>query len=68
MGRARLQVALDDGTMGRVLDGIEAGLQITIGTPLVPPPGGRFHILTVPVVRDRDWQEAVNAAGPQHPS
>lgn len=68
VNRARFQTALDDGTMGRVLDGIGAGLPITIGTPIIPPPGGRFHILTVPVVRDRDWQEAVNAAGPNTPA
>lgn len=33
----------------------------------VPPPGGRVHIVRVPVRLDREWQEAVNAAGPDTP-
>ena len=33
----------------------------------VPPPGGRIHIVRVPVRLDREWQEAVNAAGPDTP-
>ncbi len=32
-----------------------------------PPPGGRVHIVTVPVVQDRPWNEAVRAAGPNTP-
>lgn len=44
------------------------GQTITIGTPLIPPPGCRIHILSVPVIHDRDWQEAVNAAGPNTPA
>ena len=33
----------------------------------VPPPGGRVHIVRVPVRLDREWQEAVNVAGPDTP-
>ncbi len=35
---------------------------------LVPPEGGRIHIVRVPVRLDREWQEAINAAGPNTPS
>ena len=34
---------------------------------LVPPSGGCLHIVRVPVILDRPWQKAINAAGPQHP-
>ncbi len=34
---------------------------------LVPPDGGRIHIVRVPVRLDREWQEAINAAGPDTP-
>ena len=34
---------------------------------LLPPPGGRIHIVRVPVQLDREWQEAINAAGPDTP-
>lgn len=32
-----------------------------------PPEGGRVHIVRIPVLLDRDWQEAINAAGPDTP-
>lgn len=32
--------------------------------PVVAPKGGRIHIVRVPVDPGRDWQEAINAAGP----
>ncbi len=67
MSRARLQTALDDGTLGRVLDGIEAGLPITIGLPLIPPPGARIHTIRVRFNKGRKWSEALNAAGPNTP-
>lgn len=35
---------------------------------LIPPPGGRVHVLRVPVTSDRDWQEAITAAGPNTPA
>ena len=35
---------------------------------LVSPPGGRIHIVRVPVRLDREWQEAINAAGPDTPN
>lgn len=31
---------------------------------LVPPPGGRIHIVRVPVDPGRDWHDAVSAVGP----
>ncbi|KKU93513.1 MAG: hypothetical protein UY53_C0008G0011 [Parcubacteria group bacterium GW2011_GWA2_50_10] len=34
----------------------------------VPPEGGRVHILRVLVQLDREWQEAINAAGPDTPA
>src|SRR3989344_4561221 len=35
---------------------------------LVAPDGGRIHVLRVPVNPTREWQEAINAAGPNTPS
>ncbi len=35
---------------------------------LVAPDGGRIHIVRVPVNPSREWQEAINAAGPNTPS
>ena len=32
---------------------------------LAPPEGGRIEILRVSVQMDRDWQQAINAAGPK---
>lgn len=58
---------LDNGTMSRVLDAVKEGLPITVGTPLIPPIGGRIVTLKVKVQLDREWQEAVNAAGPDTP-
>ena len=34
---------------------------------LVPPSGGRIHIVRVPVRLDCEWQEAINAVGPDTP-
>ncbi|MFH1170473.1 MAG: hypothetical protein V1704_02850 [Candidatus Vogelbacteria bacterium] len=35
---------------------------------LIPPPGGRLQIVRVPVDPQRDWQEAINVAGPNTPA
>ena len=35
--------------------------------PVMAPEGGRIHILRVPVNPAREWQEAINAAGPNTP-
>ena len=34
---------------------------------VVPPEGGRIHVIRVPVRLNREWQEAINAAGPNTP-
>ncbi|MDO8517950.1 MAG: hypothetical protein Q7S26_01505 [bacterium] len=34
---------------------------------ITPPKGGRVHVVRVPVNPARDWQEAINAAGPDTP-
>lgn len=34
---------------------------------IVPPEGGRIHFVRVPVQLDREWQEVINAAGPNTP-
>ena len=58
---------LDNGTMSRVLDAVKGGLLITFGIPLIPPPGGRIHILKVKTQLDQEWRTAINAAGPDTP-
>lgn len=37
-------------------------------TRFSPPKGGRVHIVHIPVLLGCDWQEAINAAGPNTPS
>jgi len=58
---------LDNGTMSRVLDAVKGGLLITFGIPLIPPPGGRIHILKVKTQLDQEWQTAINTAGHDTP-
>lgn len=36
--------------------------------PIAAPKGGRIHVVRVPVDPAREWQEAVNAAGPDTPA
>lgn len=36
--------------------------------PVVAPKGGRIHVVRVPVDPAREWQEAINAAGPDTPA
>lgn len=62
VGRARFQKALDDGSFGRFLESLKVEL-----TDIEPPQGARVHVLKVKVQQGRDWQEAVNAAGPNTP-
>lgn len=63
VGRARFQQALDDGSFGRFLDSLKVEL-----TDIEAPKGARVHILEVEVKQDREWQAAVNAAGPNTPN
>lgn len=59
----RFAAAEEDGTLGRFLDGIKAGLPITVG--VLAPPGAQVHIVKLRNLRlDREWQEAVDGAGP----
>ena len=57
-----------DGTFKLALDAAKSGLRI--GYLLEPPTGGRIHVLPsrVKVILDRDWNEAINAGGPQTPA
>lgn len=60
--RPLFQQALDDGRVARFLDSLGMG-------GITAPPGARIHLLTgVEVTLDRDWQEAVNVAGPNTPA
>jgi len=61
--RAQFQVAQDDGRFARFLDTLKVDL-----TALKPPPGARLHTVRIRFKPDREWQEAVNAAGPNTPS
>jgi hypothetical protein len=57
---------LDNGTMSNVLD---AALKprVPIDIDIVAPTGGRIVTVSVKVQLDREWQEAINAAGPNTP-
>jgi hypothetical protein len=58
VSRQEFQDALDDGRVAKFLDGLK----------FAPPEGARIHILQgLRVQRDKDWQEAVTAAGPNTP-
>jgi hypothetical protein len=57
--------AEEDGTFSRVLDAIRDGEPIITGTRIIPPIDARIHIVKVRKLRlDREWQEALRAAGP----
>lgn len=79
LSRAAFQAALDNGAFGRFLDQLKADetteyvpmsdARIAELTELAAKQGARIHILRrVKVKQDRDWQEAVNLAGPNTPS
>ncbi|MCX6715450.1 MAG: hypothetical protein NT077_00335 [Candidatus Taylorbacteria bacterium] len=67
VGRAPFQLALDDGRFARFLDSIKVDHLCTYFAAITPPPGARIHMVRVRVKQDREWQEAVNAAGPNTP-
>lgn len=61
--RAQFQMAQDDGRIARFLDTLK--VDPTAPTPL---PGARLHTVRIRFKPDREWQEAINAAGPNTPS
>lgn len=77
--RAAFQTALDDGSFARFLDELKAD-EATEYVPMSDPRiaeltklaakyGARIHILRrVKVKQDREWQEAINLAGPNTPT
>lgn len=60
--RVQFQAAQDDGRIGRFLDTLKVD-----PTELTPPPGARLHTVRIRFKPDREWQEAINAAGPNTP-
>lgn len=61
------EAGLDNGTLATVLRAMKLGKRIRIVPEIEPPAGGQICTLRIPVVIDRRWQEAVNAAGPHAP-
>jgi hypothetical protein len=61
--RALFQAAQDDGRFARFLDTLKID-----PTTLTPPPGARLHTVRIRFKPDREWQESINAAGPNTPS
>lgn len=61
--RAQFQAAQDDGRIARFLDTLKVD-----PTALTPPPGVRLHTVRIRFKPDREWQESINAAGPNTPS
>ncbi len=66
--RAEFQAAQDDGRIARFLNSLKGCANSTDLTGLTPPPGARLHIVRIHFKPDYEWQEAVNAAGPNTPS
>ncbi len=63
--RDDFQRAIDSGALALA---IEAGIHgFSLAPEILPPPGGRIHVIRIPVVLDRPWNEAVKAAGPNIP-
>ena len=52
----------------QLLDALMKDVPITIGIPLVPPPGGRIITFKAKVNLDQEWQSAVNDAEPNTPA
>lgn len=65
IGSQRFQEALDDGSLGRFLDDLKVDSEAS--SELTPPPGARIHTIRIRFKPDREWQEAVTAAGPDTP-
>lgn len=79
VGRALFQKALDDGSFAKFLDSLKADeeteyvplsdARIEELTALATKAGARIHVLRrICVKQNREWQEAVNLAGPNTPS
>lgn len=65
IGKDPFQVyGLDGGIIARALD--EVKQRLFVGD-FIPPSSGRVHIVRGPVQPNREWQEAINAAGPDTP-
>ncbi len=61
--RAQFQAAQDDGRIARFLDTLKVD-----PAAFTPPPGARLHTVRIRFKPNREWLEAVNAAGPNTPS
>lgn len=55
----RLETPDGESHLDKMVD-VLAGMSLEI----VPPVGGRIYSVRVPIVLDREWQEAITAAGP----
>lgn len=60
ISRSQFQEALDNGAIAKFLD--------TLKTGMAPPQGARVHVVHIRVKKNREWQEAINAAGPNTPA
>ena len=70
IGHDPFQDAIRDGRIGRFLDTLKSSqevIEINSGEILAPE-DARLHMLRVRWTQDREWQEAVTAAGPNTPS
>lgn len=61
--RTQFQAAQDDGRIARFLDTLKVD-----PNALTPPLGARLHTVRIRFKPDREWQEAINAGGPNTPS
>jgi hypothetical protein len=66
VGNDEFQAARNNGKLQRAIEILKPGLDVS---QIVAPPGARIHVFRdVRVTLDSEWQEAVNAAGPNTPS
>lgn len=65
--RVQFQMAQDDGRIARFLDNLKVDVNNVGFATLTPPPCALLHTVHIRFKPDREWQEAVNAAGPNTP-
>src|SRR4051812_36151931 len=59
VSRQQFQQGLDDGTFALALDMVRMTKDVILDPRIESPAGGRLVTVSVPVVLDRDWQQAV---------
>lgn len=67
ISRGQIQQGLKDATFAVALEAVKEGRTVILAPKLTPPPGGRIHIVRLPVTLDQPWPKAVKAVGSNTP-